>query len=516
MIIDASNNSYASNPNFKLVDFQNTYLDQRPVEKLTYKDATCLLIKVLHVAHLIFVTLATLGLILCCLKGRRLWKTSLDAFKDYIVFQNPRIPLLVPFPNHTLQNNIPTLPAPQALTTPVIGPSPSQPLQNNAPTLPAPQATPATVIAAAPAATIALPLSNNQLLQIKKQILTCYPAWRSTVNTWTGISLTDQIWLLQIFELRALGVSFPIIDTILNSTNIANIANENQASDLLDQRYSVKHYLETITYFSIHHKNLTTAPTGISLLTNLESLHLHNNQLTTPPDITKNTKLTVLDLNSNQLTTVPDTSKNTKLTYLHLQHNQLTIPPDTSKNTELTSLFLSFNQLTIPPDISKNTKLNDLFLLRNQLTSLPDTSQNTELTHLSLAENQLTISPDTSKNTKLTNLSLELNQLTTPPDISHNTALTRLVLSYNQLTTSPNISKNTMLNNIYFNNNQLTTFPDISKITKLDNLNLDNNKLVDITNMSFLRRISISLKNNPLSAASKAHLKALNSPIITY
>ena len=132
---------------------------------------------------------------------------------------------------------------------------------------------------------------------------------------------------------------------------------------------------DRLTYLNLRGLLLSSLPSQIGDLVNLQTLDLANNQLNTlPPEIGNLTALTFLNLDYNQLTTLPPEIGNlTALTQLDLGNNQLTtLPPEIGNLTALPQLDLSDNQLTtLPPEIGNLTALKRLNLYNNRLTTLP-------------------------------------------------------------------------------------------------------------------------------------------------
>jgi internalin A len=278
------------------------------------------------------------------------------------------------------------------------------------------------------------------------------------------------------------------------------------------------------------HNQLTSLPTEISELTNLEILDLTSNKISHfPIEITSLTNLLSLKLGINQIKEIPEEiSRLTNLQSLDLSHNQIAstwftnilssslllnptkrIPEVITRLTSLQSLNLSGNGLShIPDSISLLTSLQSLNLEGNQIKEIPTTiSQLTSLKSINLGRNELKNLPEVI--VQLTNLhSLELssNNITKFPesirklrnlqtlDLSGNEmseiaeeitllkSLQELILSHNKITKIP--KSISYLNNLKFldlSDNSLSEIPEvITQLYNLQCLHLVKNRITDI------------------------------------
>ncbi len=120
---------------------------------------------------------------------------------------------------------------------------------------------------------------------------------------------------------------------------------------------------------------ITSLPTEVKHLINVEHLYLYDNQLNSlPSEISYWTNIIRLDLIDNNLTTLPPEIYHlTKLTELILEGNQLiSLSSDIKYWKNLHTLFLSQNCLTsLPPEIGYCTRLYYLDITDNFIDHLP-------------------------------------------------------------------------------------------------------------------------------------------------
>lgn len=182
-----------------------------------------------------------------------------------------------------------------------------------------------------------------------------------------------------------------------------------------------------LTQLQVVGGGVTELSPGIGNLTKLQMLHLDGNRLTSlPPEIGLCKNLSTLSVqlrygaDHSQLSSLPSSLwELTELNSLYLAENQLTsIPAEISKLTSLRNINLSGNQLTdFPAELFPLTKLISIHLARNLLTDIPDEIAGfTSLVNLSLEENELTTLPASIGNcTEIQSLSLNDNSLVSLP-----------------------------------------------------------------------------------------------------
>ncbi len=205
-------------------------------------------------------------------------------------------------------------------------------------------------------------------------------------------------------------------------TEIANLSPSEKASKISTFMQQNSELLSKITKLHVSNKKLSTLPSEIALLVNLQELLLVSNRLTQLPEaLFKLVKLQVLYLSDNQLRQLPEAFfKLVNLQELNLLGNQLTqLPEALFKLVKLETLNLTGNQLTqLPEALFKLVKLETLNLTGNRLTQLPEALSKLEnLRRLFLGNNQLTQLPEAfSKLENLRRLYLGNNQLTQLPE----------------------------------------------------------------------------------------------------
>ncbi len=125
----------------------------------------------------------------------------------------------------------------------------------------------------------------------------------------------------------------------------------------------------------LSNNKLTSIPSEIVQLVNLQELYLSENKLTSiPPEIGQLVNLQILKLNSNKLTYITSEIKQlVNLQRLTLSDNKLkSIPPELGQLTNLQELYLSYNKLiSIPTEIGQLVNLQELYLAGNPIDYLP-------------------------------------------------------------------------------------------------------------------------------------------------
>ena len=231
--------------------------------------------------------------------------------------------------------------------------------------------------------------------------------------------------------------------------------------------------------------HLTSLPTEIGLLANLQTLNCNDNHLAfLPAEIGLLTNLQTLDCNGNQLISLPvDVGNLTNLQELYCNYNQLTSLPEIGNLANLQRLYCRWNQLTsLPAEIGRLANLQELHYDCNELTSLPTEIGNlTQLQILYCYNNRLTSLPvEIGLLTNLQELNCRGNELTSlPAEIGNLTQLQILYCYNNQLTSLPvEIGNLTNLQELYCYGNQLTSLPaEIGQLRNLININYSNNPI---------------------------------------
>ncbi len=244
---------------------------------------------------------------------------------------------------------------------------------------------------------------------------------------------------------------------------------------------------------------LASLPSAIGELTRLCELYLRRNKFTSlPSEIGRLTGLKKLDLNGNKLTSLPsEIGELTHLEMLNLSENKfILLPPEIGKLTDLKELDLSSDELTcIPEEIGELTNLEMLNLTRNKLTSLPSgIVKLAGLCKLLLGRNEFSTLPlEIVKMTGLKELNLTNNRLALlPKEIGEMTNLKILYLTHNRLTLLPKeIGRMINLKILYLDANELTLLPkEMGKLTNLDRFDIDHNCLATVPPEIFRLKLS--------------------------
>ncbi len=274
---------------------------------------------------------------------------------------------------------------------------------------------------------------------------------------------------------------------------------------------------ELVQTLDLSQANLTTFPTEITQLKNLQILYLGSytsaegyfqkgtNQLKTIPEsIAELKNLEQLFLGGNQIEALPESiGQLANLQHLNLSTNKLkTLPASVGKLKKLKILVAYENSLTtLPASMQDLTNLQELYLHRNQLKEFPNfVCELIGLQDLSFSENQLTSIPaEVGKLKKLKNFNIFNNQLRTlPASLCELTNLQLLNVSNNQLSALPAcVGKWLSLLDLNVSDNQLTALPaSLTDLTKLEELRLASNQLTALptrlSGLVGLKRLIIS------------------------
>lgn len=404
--IDVSQNNFIDNPRFTLKTQQTINFDGREIEKLTYVDSQNMAWKICKVVLAILASIASFGIVLCFSKGRAIWTNTCSLFKEHIIYQrlyedptnaNTQIPVA-----HVQTAPIPATQIPivqvQAVQHSILAPKPAAPIPNPAPnatletsSLPPPPPQPSLAVAQTAQVQQVIPTALKEI----QKILKANPHWQSHVTKWLiPLSLDQRLWLLQIFELRQLGIHFTCIDTLIGSTDFRSIAGPGTIQAVWKARNEIEKVINQTQQLDLNNKGLDDCPAAISLLANL----------------------TILNLSKNRLTKLPDISALVKLKELELSHNAFIDPPNLTQHLDLYVLDLSHNKLKAPPDLQWNTKLTVLDLSNNQLDSAPDFTKHKKLCYVDLSNNKIT-DVNFENNEALTCIKINFNKLSRPPKL---------------------------------------------------------------------------------------------------
>ncbi|MEM6262795.1 MAG: leucine-rich repeat domain-containing protein [Bacteroidota bacterium] len=250
---------------------------------------------------------------------------------------------------------------------------------------------------------------------------------------------------------------------------------------------------------------LTTLPTSIGKLKNLEVLDLAYNRIThLPESFSQLHALRDLNLTINQLSYLPERFGNlTQLEILLLARNTglKEFPASFQKLKNLKVLDIETNEMGALPDFfGELTSLQWLDASFCELTTLPSSFvQLTELRELDLSFNQLdTLPPRFGQLTNLVSLDLYNNSLKEFPDFeSPMERLESVNASKNEMTTIPtSISNCKELVELNVAHNNLSSLPgSFADLKHLEELELDANRFLDlplcVTNLSSLKELSL-------------------------
>lgn len=213
------------------------------------------------------------------------------------------------------------------------------------------------------------------------------------LNEWDGLEVDQDGHLTEIYlnsnnlsgvVPAEIGELTHLTSLNLNWNNLTSIPTSIGALQNLQYLYiggnKLSEFPEAITQLvnlqelSIHDNQISSIPVSIVALQNLQVLDIAGNQWSEFPEaVTELEHLQLLDLNSSHISSLPTSLANMKgLTTLYLNYNELTgeIPEVLAELTNLRSLDLSNNELTgnLPTWISQLTNLGILAISNNELT----------------------------------------------------------------------------------------------------------------------------------------------------
>lgn len=307
--------------------------------------------------------------------------------------------------------------------------------------------------------------------EIKKRMLAAHPSWEKMVNTWQGVCVIEQVFILELFELRELGIKLDPFEMVLKYA----AGNDAEIPSLIN-RPLIENALSKVTKLEVKNVPLKSQPEALGLLKNLKELIFENNGMETLY-LNSIVNLKTLRVSKNALVEPPYVGDLKNLEVLCLPNNKLKEAPHLGDNVHLKILDLSDNELTEAPNLTSNRELRDFSIANNKLTELPYLGYNGNLNVLYCPHNQLFSLPNLSQNVQLRHLLVHRNQITALPDLDQNIRLERLEASNNKLTVTPDLKKNPELQAVLLNANQLTNAPDVSANPKLQSLRLENNPL---------------------------------------
>lgn len=231
----------------------------------------------------------------------------------------------------------------------------------------------------------ALPGPEIEKMNLKKEeILKYYPQWRSIVKDWKGLTIEEELWMLQLFELRQLEIPIQIIDGLFGKDIKFLPKERSDLETVLKMKNAIEISLKAIQEIDTSLR-VSRFPEAISWLPNLMSLRtMYPSDITldNPPDLSKNLKLEILDI-CNEMSTPIDMSQLINLKKLHV-YGYKTIP-DFSNNINLTEITISDCLFEGTPDFSKNTKLQAFRMCQCASPIYLDFTHNLQLTMLNIS-----------------------------------------------------------------------------------------------------------------------------------
>jgi len=190
-----------------------------------------------------------------------------------------------------------------------------------------------------------------------------------------GLSLNDDLGIFSGQEISDLLIP----QVIENGGGVVKYWGQDGLGWILLEKYPNHALWNTLHILGLLENNLTSIPSSIGNLTNLETLILGKNSLSSlPEEIGNLTNLEELSLYYTNLTSLPSwIGKLTNLVELDLSFNKLTsLPKEIGNLKNLETLTLDDNKLTsLPIEMAKLTNLDALELGNNKL-KLKDVPKN--------------------------------------------------------------------------------------------------------------------------------------------
>ncbi|NWI04360.1 LRC40 protein, partial [Tichodroma muraria] len=244
--------------------------------------------------------------------------------------------------------------------------------------------------------------------------------------------------------------------------------------------------------------------------TDLTKLILASNKLQSlSEDVQLLPALSVLDVHDNQLTSLPSAlGQLENLQKLDVSHNKLrSLPEELLRLPRLRSLLLQHNELSqLPEGLGQLLSLEELDVSNNQLTAIPTSfALLVNLVRLNLACNQLKELPeDLSAMKSLRQLDCTKNYLhTVPPKLATMASLEQLYLRKNKLRSLPELPSCKLLKELHAGENQIEMLnaEDLKQLSSLCVLELRDNKIKAVPEeITVLQRLErLDLANNDIS-----------------
>ncbi|NXK90877.1 LRC40 protein, partial [Formicarius rufipectus] len=244
--------------------------------------------------------------------------------------------------------------------------------------------------------------------------------------------------------------------------------------------------------------------------TDLTKLILASNKLQSlSEDVQLLPALTLLDVHDNQLTSLPSAlGQLENLQKLDVSHNKLqSLPEELLQLPRLRSLLLQHNELShLPQGLGQLLSLEELDVSNNHLTAIPTSfALLVNLVRLNLACNQLKDLPaDLSAMKSLRQLDCTKNYLeTVPPKLATMASLEQLYLRKNKLHSLPELPSCKLLKELHAGENQIEILnaENLKHLNSLCVLELRDNKIKSVPEeITLLQKLErLDLANNDIS-----------------
>ncbi|XP_060555244.1 leucine-rich repeat and guanylate kinase domain-containing protein-like isoform X1 [Ruditapes philippinarum] len=202
------------------------------------------------------------------------------------------------------------------------------------------------------------------------------------------------------------------------------------------------------------------------------------------------TELQKIEIPYNQLTDLSPLSNLPFLLILDASHNKLSTVLDFKPPKNLKDVDLSFNEIEVMTDLSAHHYLTKLNLDNNNIKDIQGLEKCSRLKHLSLAHNKI----ETIKGLD----SLPIHYLN---------------LCHNKLTRIENLETLRVIQQINFSGNKIRSLKGLQDHDLLECLDLEDNEVIDITEIKYVKELSmlrqLNLLRNPIQELPDYRLSIL-------